>query len=269
MPEPSPTGRATNRTGGFATSLARSHARMPVCEAFVLSRADLPRVPTPAPRFCARYRATAPSVGVCRGEVKAVARECGLDGEELGAVVLAVSEAASNAVVHNAGGPEDVHIDLVVELTDLEMLVTIGDTGSGLQPSIATAGLGRGLSIIATLTRHLDIRSSSAGTEVRMAFSRPGEAADRGDTAQRFEDAADRERDSARQRLHAALVEQHRLGDIFDAAVGTSTEFRAYARLKAAGEQVAARQAWLNWVENASYRGINAGPFELAAERRA
>ena len=172
-------------------------------------------------------------------------------------------------MVHGSAGREDAHVDLVVELTDLEMLVTVGDTGHGLQPSIETAGLGAGLSIIAALTRHLDIRSGATGTEVRMAFLRSGEVPDKDDAAQRLEAAANRERESARQRLNVALVEQDRLADLLDEAIGTSTEFRAYVRLQAAGEQVAARQAWHNWVENASYRGINAGPFELTAERRA
>jgi hypothetical protein len=76
------------------------------------------------------------------------------------------------------------------------------------------------------------------------------------------------ERDSAVQRLEAALGEQDRLGERFDAAVGTSTEFGAYIRLRAAGEQVTARQAWVNWVDDESYRGLNAGPFELLAESR-
>jgi hypothetical protein len=76
------------------------------------------------------------------------------------------------------------------------------------------------------------------------------------------------ERDSAVKRLAAALVEQDRLGERFDAAVGTSTEFGAYVRLRAAGEQVTARQAWVNWVDDDSYRGLNAGPFELLAESR-
>jgi hypothetical protein len=76
------------------------------------------------------------------------------------------------------------------------------------------------------------------------------------------------ERDSAVQRLEAALVEQDRLGERFDRAVGTSTEFGAYIRLRAAGEQVTARQAWVNWVDDESYRGLNAGPFELLAESR-
>jgi hypothetical protein len=80
---------------------------------------------------------------------------------------------------------------------------------------------------------------------------------------------AGEERNRAMQRLEAALVEQDRLGERYDAAVGTSTEFGAYVRLGAAGDQVAAREAWLNWVDDEGYRGLDAGPFELLAERRA
>jgi hypothetical protein len=75
-----------------------------------------------------------------------------------------------------------------------------------------------------------------------------------------------KEHDSALQRLHAALIEQHRLSERYDAAVGTSTELSAYVRLRAAGDDVAARQAWLNWVDDDGYRGLNAGPFELPTE---
>jgi len=80
---------------------------------------------------------------------------------------------------------------------------------------------------------------------------------------------ASEERDRARQRLEAALVEQERLGERFDAAAGTSTELGAYVRLRAAGDQVTAREAWLHWVDDEGYRGPNAGPFELLAESRA
>jgi hypothetical protein len=80
---------------------------------------------------------------------------------------------------------------------------------------------------------------------------------------------ASKERDGAVRRLEAALVEQDRLGERFDAAVGRSTEFGAYVRLRAAGDQVRAREAWLRWVDDEGYRGLNAGPFELLAESRA
>jgi hypothetical protein len=72
--------------------------------------------------------------------------------------------------------------------------------------------------------------------------------------------------DRAVQRLDAALVEQARLGERFDAAVGTSIEFQAYLRLREAGDLVTAREAWLKWVDDEAYRGLNAGPFELLAE---
>jgi hypothetical protein len=80
---------------------------------------------------------------------------------------------------------------------------------------------------------------------------------------------ASKERDRASQRLEAALVEQNRLGERFDAAVGRSTEFGAYVRLRGAGDQVRAREAWVHWVDDEGYRGLNAGPFELLAESRA
>ena len=75
------------------------------------------------------------------------------------------------------------------------------------------------------------------------------------------------ERVRAVRRLDAAAVEQNRLGERFDAAIGTSTELGAYDRLRAGADQVRALEAWLKWVDGESYRGLNAGPFELLAER--
>ena len=56
-------------------------------------------------------------------------------------------------------------------------------------------------------------------------------------------------REGAVQRLEAALIEQDRLDGRFRAAVGTSSEFGAYARLRGGRKDVAARQAWLNRVD--------------------
>ncbi len=79
---------------------------------------------------------------------------------------------------------------------------------------------------------------------------------------------ASRQHDRALQRLDAALLEKDRMDRRFDAAIGTSTEFGAYAGLRAAVNQVRAREAWLNWVDDRRYRGLDAGPFELLAEVR-
>jgi len=58
-----------------------------------------------------------------------------------------------------------------------------------------------------------------------------------------------KEHDSAIQRLDAALREQDRLTDRYDAAIGTSNELSAYVRLRAAGEDVTTRGRWLEWLE--------------------
>ena len=76
------------------------------------------------------------------------------------------------------------------------------------------------------------------------------------------------EHEAAVERLHAERVEHDRLSERYDAAIGTSTELGAHIRLLAAGDQVAAREAWLHWVDNEGYRGLDAGPFELLAQTR-
>jgi len=173
------------------------------------------------PRFRAQYSASPPCVGVIRGEVEAVARELGIEGEQLGDLALAVSEAATNAVVDGLARRDDPPVRVRVDVADPEMLVTI-----------------------------------SGGTEVSLAFrcSTPSAQA-RGSVAQ-LKEATDHVHDGAVQRLDDALLEQDRLGMSFEAAVGTSSEFGAYVRLQRAGEQVAARQAWLNWVDNESYQRV-------------
>jgi hypothetical protein len=69
----------------------------------------------------------------------------------------------------------------------------------------------------------------------------------------------------AERRLGAALAEQYRSSDRFDAAVGGFARLHAAIGLHAADQEVAAREAWLRWVSDDGYRGLNAGPFELRA----
>jgi hypothetical protein len=73
--------------------------------------------------------------------------------------------------------------------------------------------------------------------------------------------------DSAVQRLNAGHVEQERLRVRYRAAIGTSAEMSSYCQLRAAGDEVATRVTWLRWIDDESYRGLNAGPFELLAEQ--
>jgi len=126
-----------------------------------------------APRFFAQYPATAASVGVIRGEVAAIARECGLGSKEVGSLCLAVSEAVTNAVVHGSAGRGDARVRVRVTLTAGEMRVAVSDDGGGLKFEAESRGLGAGMFIVAAITGRLDIRTSAAGTHVHMAFPVP------------------------------------------------------------------------------------------------
>jgi hypothetical protein len=57
----------------------------------------------------------------------------------------------------------------------------------------------------------------------------------------------------ARERLESALTERDRLRGRFDEAIGTSSELGAYARLRRAGEEVAAWDRWLRWLESEDF----------------
>ena len=75
------------------------------------------------------------------------------------------------------------------------------------------------------------------------------------------------EHDSAVQRLDLEQVKYDRLRESYEGAIGTFAESGCHGRLGAAGDRVAAREAWLRWIDEDSYRGLNAGPFELLAEQ--
>jgi uncharacterized protein YqfB (UPF0267 family) len=54
---------------------------------------------------------------------------------------------------------------------------------------------------------------------------------------------------SAVKRFQSAREERDRRASQFDAASGSSKELPAFTELQAAEEQLAAREAWLKWIE--------------------
>jgi len=58
------------------------------------------------------------------------------------------------------------------------------------------------------------------------------------------------EHDRAERRLAVAITEQHRSSERYDAAVGGSARLLAAVALHAAHQEVAARDAWLRWVDD-------------------
>lgn len=112
------------------------------------------------------------SVGAIRSAVVNFAARGDFSDEKLEAIKTAVSEAATNAIVHGYGGG-DGEVTLSAELSGEVLRIAIVDHGHGMLPRRETHGLGLGLPLISTIADHLEIISPTAGggTEVQMHFN--------------------------------------------------------------------------------------------------
>lgn len=122
--------------------------------------------------FDARVPGTPLGVSVLRREMAGIAKDCGMDAEGIADVRLAVTEAATNAVIH-AYAEAEGELRVTAGVEDGELAIVIGDTGPGLVERSDSPGLGLGLSIIATVAERLKIVNDSSGTEIHMAFPCP------------------------------------------------------------------------------------------------
>jgi anti-sigma regulatory factor (Ser/Thr protein kinase) len=90
-------------------------------------------------------------------------------------VVVALSEAAGNAVEH-AYGAQDAAFSVTCERTADEVRVTVRDEGRWLPHSRESARRGRGLMMMRELMDEVDLRREESGTTVSMVkrVARPG-----------------------------------------------------------------------------------------------
>jgi anti-sigma regulatory factor (Ser/Thr protein kinase) len=112
-----------------------------------------------------------------RREVAAFAQRAGLDDDGVSDVRLAVSEAATNAVVHGYRDAREGELGVIAYVGDGELNVIVSDSGIGLAPRPDSPGLGLGMPLMATLTSRFRVVSRGAGTEIHMAFALPNGAA--------------------------------------------------------------------------------------------
>jgi serine/threonine-protein kinase RsbW/stage II sporulation protein AB (anti-sigma F factor) len=95
-----------------------------------------------------------------------------MDEQGVGDIRLAVSEAATNAVVHAYREAEGTLV-LRARVDGRELIVIVSDTGVGLAPRHDSPGLGLGMPLMASVTSSFSVVSTGSGTEVRMRFSLP------------------------------------------------------------------------------------------------
>jgi serine/threonine-protein kinase RsbW len=109
------------------------------------------------------------TVTVFRHHAAAFAAEQGAGLELVNDVVLAVSEAASNAVKYAYGSDRAGSIMLSASAEDGWLTLRVSDQGEGFGEG-PSDGLGLGLTIIAGLCDHLKIQQEESGTQVLMRF---------------------------------------------------------------------------------------------------
>jgi serine/threonine-protein kinase RsbW len=111
-----------------------------------------------------------------RYAVTSFADEVGVSQRTRDAIALAVSEAASNAIIHGfIEADEPGRLVITASMLDPERLrIVVSDDGCGMQPRLDSPGLGLGLPLISQLTERVDFGANggSSGTVVTMDFLR-------------------------------------------------------------------------------------------------
>jgi serine/threonine-protein kinase RsbW/stage II sporulation protein AB (anti-sigma F factor) len=127
----------------------------------------------PAPTASMTYPATVEAVGDARRQVARVARAAGASEEALAEIELAVSEAATNAVLHayDATGIRGKAFTISTACKRALLSVWITDEGQGATPIVRSPGLGLGLELMHELCERVVIGVLGDGrTQVEMRF---------------------------------------------------------------------------------------------------
>jgi serine/threonine-protein kinase RsbW len=120
----------------------------------------------------AMYPSTPSGVGAMRRDVAAFAGRAGMDERGVGDIRLAVSEAATNAVVHAYREAEGT-LAVRARVDGRDLIVVVSDSGGGLVPRDDSPGLGLGMPLMASVTSTFSVVSTGSGTEVHMTFALP------------------------------------------------------------------------------------------------
>jgi len=109
----------------------------------------------------ARYPAAPTSVGMASRDVDMFAQRGGLSELTRELIALAVSEAASNVVLHAyLGTTEPASFDIDAELQRERLVVIVEDRGSGMRAHPDSPGMGLGLGLIGSVARRSRSRTA-------------------------------------------------------------------------------------------------------------
>jgi PAS domain S-box-containing protein len=118
----------------------------------------------PTPPLSLELESDPSQLAVLRGELRPWLRAHGLEEQEIHDVVVAVGEAASNAIEH----PRDVQADVFrveASVSGGELVIRVSDSGRWRE-QVESGRRGRGLSFMRSLMEDVQIVENDAGTEV-------------------------------------------------------------------------------------------------------
>ena len=122
-------------------------------------------------RFSGRLPAEPASARVARDRVRDLLAAAGVDPAVYLGVLLAVTEACANAIVHGYPGGTDETFDFEATLEAGELQVVVRDYGVGIGAAPAQpGGPGLGLHLMRAHAAELDVRAAAPGTEIVMTF---------------------------------------------------------------------------------------------------
>jgi anti-sigma regulatory factor (Ser/Thr protein kinase) len=109
-----------------------------------------------------------------RSQVAAWATSMGMNGDAVDDLVLATHEALANVVDHAYPGGSGVATVKAERSAPDELLVSVSDRGHWRKPPADPGRRGHGLTIIARLAKHVEVRRGEGGTTVAMWWALDG-----------------------------------------------------------------------------------------------
>ena len=117
------------------------------------------------------------SVNKAEEEATKIATRSGFDEDEVGRISMAVREATVNAVLHGNHYDASKRVSLSFENTGNELIITVQDQGTGLDPNAVADPLapenllkqsGRGIFLIRAFMDDVQFRKLDPGTEIKL-----------------------------------------------------------------------------------------------------
>jgi anti-sigma regulatory factor (Ser/Thr protein kinase) len=129
-----------------------------------------------ASRFACTYPAEPASIAEIRHAMLEFAATVGVTEAAMSTIALAVTEAATNAVLHAYREMADRGtVSIRAQRLDGALHVEVTDEGRGIAPRLDSPGAGLGLPLLAQLTSHLEIDGDNpTGTTLHMRFDLAG-----------------------------------------------------------------------------------------------